>query len=153
MCCEVTITLFGSSSSLQPNSIFLSHCSSINFQPPTSQQYFSLTPLQPPAPAPAQRTEWIQNTSNGASWLYIVWNFLDTRNYNLWRDFYIFIEKMICIEYFPNFYTQMFLEATAIGEINEYWHEAGFCFREWRTECEETLPRWVLSAEVVLLQL
>ena len=50
-------TLFGSFGSLQPNSIFLSHCSSTSFQPPASQHYFSLTPLQPPAPAPAQRTE------------------------------------------------------------------------------------------------
>ena len=52
----MNITLFGSSSTLQPNSIFLSHRSS--FQPPDSQQYFSLTPLQPPAPVPTQRTEW-----------------------------------------------------------------------------------------------
>ena len=51
--------LFGSSSSLQLNSIFLLHRSSTSFQPPVSQQYFSLTPLQPPAPAlaPAQRTK------------------------------------------------------------------------------------------------
>ena len=34
-----------------PNSVFLSHRSSTSFQPPASQQYFSLTPLQPPAPA------------------------------------------------------------------------------------------------------
>ena len=54
-------TMFGSSSSLQLNSIFLSPSSSTSFQPPASQQYFSLTPLQPPAPVPTQRIiEWMQ---------------------------------------------------------------------------------------------
>ena len=53
-------TLFGSSSSLQSNSVFLSCRSSTSFQPPASQQYFSLTPLQPSAPTPAQRTELLQ---------------------------------------------------------------------------------------------
>jgi len=36
-CIDEPFTLFGSSSSLQPNSIFLSHRSSISFQPPASQ--------------------------------------------------------------------------------------------------------------------
>ena len=43
----LSFTLFGSSSSLQPNSVFLSHCSNIIFQPPANQEYFSLTLLQP----------------------------------------------------------------------------------------------------------
>ena len=38
-------TMFGRFSSLQSNSIFLSPSSSASFQPPASQQYFSLTPL------------------------------------------------------------------------------------------------------------
>jgi len=45
----LTFTAFGSQLLLQRNSIFLSHHSNHQLQP--AQQYFSLTPLQPPAPA------------------------------------------------------------------------------------------------------
>jgi len=53
-----TFTVFGSSTGLQLNNVFLSHHFNTSLQPPTSQQYFSLTPLQHQPPAPAQRTEW-----------------------------------------------------------------------------------------------
>ena len=56
---SIIITVFGSSTSLQLNSVFLSHRSSTSLQPPASQQCFSLTPLQHQPPAPAKRTEWI----------------------------------------------------------------------------------------------
>jgi len=51
--------VFGGSTSLQLNSVSLSHRSSTSLQPPASQQYFSLTPLQHQPPAPAQQTEWL----------------------------------------------------------------------------------------------
>ena len=64
--------MFGSSTSLQLNSVFLSHRSSTNLQPPASQQCFSLTPLQHQPPAPAQRTESSNKSDN--------WRFRFDRN-------------------------------------------------------------------------
>ena len=53
------VTLFCCFALTPANSVFLSHHSSSSLQPPASQQYFSLTPLQQQPPAPAQRTGWI----------------------------------------------------------------------------------------------